>query len=125
MPITLPYPQPIILTLFIHLWPGGKKNMSQPQVLKHSHSPFIKKTEPQTIDLSNSGPETDDTTTRVNSQHLNASEPSNLAKGESDDNDNDTTSEDGSISGSALEDELERAELSPFVEEGNIRISDY
>jgi len=99
--------------------------MSQPQVLKHSHSPFTKKPEPQTIDLSNSDSENDNPATRVNGQHLNAPEPSNLAKGEERDDNDDTTSEDGSISASALEDELERAEFSPFVEEGNMHINNY
>lgn len=95
--------------------------MSQPQVLKHSGSPFKKRADPPVIDLSNSDDEIDNAPTRTNGNHVNASEqPSPLPKDEqefSDDDDN-TTSEDEDISASALEEELERAEFDPFLEHG-------
>ena len=87
--------------------------MSQPQVLKHSHTPFRKRTEGQVPDLSNSDSESEDINPGAGQDRVNApDQPSDQPTDEQ--QSSDRASEDESVSASALEEELERAEFDPF-----------
>lgn len=92
--------------------------MSQPQVLKHSHSLFKKRDELQHIEQSptDSGSESTKTCS-IGQHHPPAGEPSDLPKREQTQAE-DETSDEEEVSGSALEEELDRAEFDPFIGHG-------
>ena len=92
--------------------------MSQPQVLKHSNPPFKKRDEPQHIEQSptDSGSESTKTCS-IGQDHPPTPEPSDLPKREQTQAD-DETSDEEEVSGSALEEELDRAEFDPFIGHG-------
>lgn len=91
-------------------------------MLKHSHSLFKKRTDHPTGDLSDSDSEIQDSKPRTSSQnsqnHVNApAEPSPSAAQQQPSGDTESSDEE-SVSASALEEELERAEFEPFMDDG-------
>lgn len=92
--------------------------MSQPQVLKHSHTPFIKRDELQHIEQSSTDSGSESTKTcSIGQDHPPAPKPSDLPKREQTQAE-DETSDEEEVSGSALEEELDRAEFDPFIGHG-------
>lgn len=100
--------------------------MSQPHVLQHSHTPFKKREGPPLVDLSTSDAKPVDPTRRASidreQKHVHASGESSCSPEDVQQASENTTSDedDEDVSGSTLEEELERAEFDPFVEFGNI-----
>lgn len=108
-----------------------RPEMSQPQVLKHSHTRFNKRSDPLLIDPSDSDSEAEGTRTRIGGgqNHVNApDQPSDLPSDgkkkqqqqpqQQQQHASYTETDDESVSASALEEELERSEFDPFVDNG-------